>query len=125
MTTPREQRANSPSAAPATSPAGSPAPDAGVPGPDAGPRGPIRLHRRALWTAVRRSVREFNEDNAWDWAAALTYYGVLSIFPGLLVLVSLIGVVGTSSIQPASAENTSSPWSGPEPVRNSHRAPLR
>jgi hypothetical protein len=34
------------------------------------------------WSAVlKRTVKEFREDNVTDWAAALTYYGVLSIFP--------------------------------------------
>jgi membrane protein len=70
------------------------------PDPHAGPTSPIRLTRESLWTAAKRTVVEFNEDNAWDWAAALTYYGVLSIFPGLLVLVSLVGLAGRQSVQP-------------------------
>ena len=45
--------------------------------------------------AARRSLREFQEDNLRDWAAALTYYGIQSIFPGLVVLVSLLlGLLG-------------------------------
>jgi len=53
------------------------------------------------WAAAdKRSVREFKEDNLQDWAAALTYYGILSIFPGLLVLVSLLGLLGKSASQP-------------------------
>jgi membrane protein len=70
------------------------------PGPDAGPPSPTRLPRRALWTAIRRSAIEFERDNAWDWAAALTYYGVLSIFPGMVVLVSIVGLVRRSALQP-------------------------
>src|SRR5690242_3881060 len=70
------------------------------PPPTAGPRSPRYLGRRSLAAAVRRSFAEFNADNAWDWAAALTYYGVLSIFPGLLVLVSLIGLIHRSALQP-------------------------
>jgi len=50
--------------------------------------------------AVRRSLAEFDGDNAWDWAAALTYYGLLSIFPGLLVAVSIVGLVRPSSLEP-------------------------
>ncbi|TDB76426.1 YihY/virulence factor BrkB family protein [Micromonospora sp. KC723] len=47
------------------------------------------------WTAAaRRTVREFRDDSLVDWAAALTYYGVLSIFPGVLVLISLLGLLG-------------------------------
>jgi membrane protein len=45
-------------------------------------------------------VREFKEDDLTLLAAALTYYGVLSLFPALLVLVSVLGLVGTSGTQP-------------------------
>ena len=41
-----------------------------------------------------RTVREFREDNLTDWAAALTYYAVLSLFPGLLSLVAVLGLAG-------------------------------
>jgi membrane protein len=44
-------------------------------------------------------VREFQVDNLKDWAAALTYYSVLSIFPALLVLISLLDLAGPSTIQ--------------------------
>src|SRR4051794_8396356 len=47
------------------------------------------------WRAVfKRTVREIREDNITDWAAALTYYGVMSLFPMVLVLVALLGLVG-------------------------------
>jgi membrane protein len=49
---------------------------------------------------LQRTVREFREDNLTDWAAALTYYGVLSIFPALLLLVSGLGLVGQSATKP-------------------------
>jgi membrane protein len=55
------------------------------------------LGRRGWWGALKRTVKEFRRDNLTDWAAALTYYGVLSIFPGLLVLVSLLGLLGKST----------------------------
>ncbi|HEX2186059.1 MAG TPA: YihY/virulence factor BrkB family protein [Chloroflexota bacterium] len=51
------------------------------------------------WAAVKRTVREFQVDNLKDWAAALTYYSVLSIFPALVVLISLIDLAGRSTIQ--------------------------
>jgi membrane protein len=41
-----------------------------------------------------RTLREYKEDNLTDWAAALTYYSVLSIFPAMLVLVALLGLLG-------------------------------
>ena len=49
---------------------------------------------------LRRTIREFREDNLTDWAAALTYYGILAIFPMLIVLVSILGLIGTSATQP-------------------------
>jgi membrane protein len=55
------------------------------------------IGKKGWMGAVKRAVREFSEDNVTDWAAALTYYGVLSIFPGLLVLVSILGFLGPST----------------------------
>jgi membrane protein len=46
---------------------------------------------------LRRTWREFRADNCTDWAAALTYYGILSIFPAILALVSIVGLLGTSA----------------------------
>jgi membrane protein len=60
------------------------------------PESPARLDRGSWWAALKRTVREFKDDNLTDWAAALTYYAVLSIFPGMLVLVALLGLFGTS-----------------------------
>ncbi len=47
---------------------------------------------------LKRTVSEFREDNLTDWAAALTYYAILSIFPALIVLVSILGLAGDSAI---------------------------
>jgi membrane protein len=66
-------------------------------GPDEGPTSPTELSRHAWLAAGKRAVREFSTDAVSDWAAALTYYGILSIFPGLLVLVSALGLVGAST----------------------------
>jgi len=53
------------------------------------------------WIGVlKRTVREFSEDNLTDWAAALTYYAVLAIFPALIVIVSVLGLIGESVTQP-------------------------
>jgi membrane protein len=65
-----------------------------APSPDAGPDGPTELGRKGWFDALKRTFKEFSEDNISDWAAALTYYGVLSIFPGILVLVSILGLLG-------------------------------
>jgi membrane protein len=43
---------------------------------------------------LRRTFDEFQSDNLSDWAAALTYYSVLALFPMLIVLVALLGLVG-------------------------------
>src|SRR5829696_5884773 len=44
---------------------------------------------------LKRTVKEFSEDNLTDWAAALTYYGVLALFPALIALTSIIGLFTT------------------------------
>ena len=46
------------------------------------------------WATLKRTFREFQDDNLTDWAAALTYYAVLAIFPGLIVFVAILGLVG-------------------------------
>ena len=46
------------------------------------------------FATTKRAFKEFSEDNMTDWAAALTYYGLLALFPALIALVSLIGLVG-------------------------------
>ncbi|HWM64458.1 MAG TPA: YihY/virulence factor BrkB family protein [Solirubrobacterales bacterium] len=49
---------------------------------------------RRIFPALKRTVAEFRDDGLTDWAAALTYYGLLSLFPGLIALISIIGLVG-------------------------------
>jgi membrane protein len=58
------------------------------------PETPTDLEKRSWKNTLKRTVREFRDDNLTDWAAALTYYAVLSLFPGLIVFVALIGLVG-------------------------------
>jgi membrane protein len=71
---------------------------------------------------LRRVYAEFREDNLTDWAAALTYYGLLSLFPALIALVSLIGLVGdpetttrkvTEVIAEIGPESAAETFSGP------------
>ncbi len=85
----------------------------------------------SLFATLKRTVSEFSEDNLSDWAAALTYYGLLSMFPALIALVGLIGLVGdpastTSSITqivtkigPSSAAQT---FAGPIKSITAHKA---
>lgn len=43
---------------------------------------------------LRRAIYKFGANGASDMAAALTYFTVLSIFPALLAIVSLLGIFG-------------------------------
>lgn len=71
---------------------------------------------------LRRTFSEFKEDNLGDAAAALTYYGLLAIFPALVALIPLVGLVGNPTTitrelteivakvgSPASAQNLAGP----------------
>ncbi|MFF0175551.1 YihY/virulence factor BrkB family protein [Micromonospora profundi] len=63
-----------------------------------GARVPRRIRQLSLrtWRGVLvRSVRNFVTDNCSDWAAALTYYGVLALFPSTIVVVALVGLVSS------------------------------
>jgi membrane protein len=85
----------------------------------------------SLFAVLRRTVAEFSEDNLSDWAAALTYYGLLALFPALIALVGLIGLVGdpqsttntitqiVTKIGPASAAQT---FAGPIKSITSHKS---
>ncbi|MFF7533289.1 YihY/virulence factor BrkB family protein [Streptomyces bobili] len=61
------------------------------------PDEPSRLPRRSWMAVLKGTVKEFKDDELTDRAAALTYYGVLALFPALLVLVSLLGIAGKSA----------------------------
>jgi membrane protein len=50
--------------------------------------------RTGRWPTLKRAALEFQEDNMTDWAAALTYYGLLALFPALIALVSILGLFG-------------------------------
>jgi membrane protein len=76
------------------------------------PEGPEDLPRRSWWGVLKRTVREFKDDNITDWAAALTYYGILAIFPALLALISVLGLIGPSATQPL-IDNLSAVAPGP------------
>jgi membrane protein len=61
---------------------------------DGPPHGPTELSRPSWKAVLVRTVKEFQNDNLTDWAAALTYYAVLALFPGVIVLVALLGLLG-------------------------------
>jgi membrane protein len=85
----------------------------------------------SLFATLKRTVTEFSEDNLSDWAAALTYYGLLALFPALIALVALIGLVGdpasttktitqiVTKIGPSSAAQT---FAGPIQSITSHKS---
>jgi membrane protein len=96
---------------------------------ESGPTGVRRDHRpegagggSGIFATLKRTATEFMEDNLTDWAAALTYYGLLALFPALIAMASLVGLVGDpksttstlteiiTSIGPESAADT---FSGP------------
>jgi len=62
-----------------------------------GPDHPGELEGRSWWAILKRTVKEFQDDNLTDWAAALTYYGVMSLFPMLIALVAVLGIFGSES----------------------------
>ena len=79
---------------------------------------------------LRRTVREFREDNMTDWAAALTYYGLLSVFPALIAFVSIVGLVAdpkettqtlTEIVNDIGPESSADTFNGPIESLTSHR----
>jgi len=72
------------------------------PDPQAGPDNPAKLKGKGIFAALKRTFKQFGQDNISDWAAALTYYGILSIFPAALALVSILGMLssdGAATVQ--------------------------
>ncbi len=51
-------------------------------------------------STLTRTAQGYSKDKLPHWAAALTYYGILSLFPALLALISMLGLIGNSAIQP-------------------------
>jgi membrane protein len=64
------------------------------------PEKPSRLTGGSWAGVLARTVREFRRDNLTNLAAALTYYGILAIFPALIAVVSILGLIGHSATQP-------------------------
>ncbi|MFF4276491.1 YihY/virulence factor BrkB family protein [Streptomyces sp. NPDC001536] len=63
------------------------------------PDTPTDLPKHSWRAVLKGTVKEFKKDELTDRAAALTYYGILALFPALLALVSLLGIVGQSATQ--------------------------
>jgi membrane protein len=58
-----------------------------------GPENPTDLSKRSWLGTLKRTGKQFSHDNLTDWAAALTYYAVLSVFPAIIALISILGLV--------------------------------
>jgi membrane protein len=63
------------------------------------PDSPTDVSGKGWFATLKRTITEFKEDNLTDWAAALTYYGILAIFPALLAMVSILGLLGQDTTQ--------------------------
>ncbi|PPK64981.1 hypothetical protein V5P93_004274 [Actinokineospora auranticolor] len=57
------------------------------------PQGPTDLPKRSWWAVLRATVKESQRDDLLDWAAALTCYAVLSLFPAIPVLTSVLAML--------------------------------
>ncbi|HEY2272486.1 MAG TPA: YihY/virulence factor BrkB family protein, partial [Jatrophihabitantaceae bacterium] len=66
---------------------------------NASPGTPTDMPRSSWVNVLKRAVKQVQPDELPDRAAALTYYGVQSIFPGILVLVSILGMLSHSATQ--------------------------
>lgn len=73
---------------------------------------------------VKRTFREFSEDHSTDWAAALTYYGLLALFPALIALVSIVGFFFSAS-SVTSALNTIITSIGPKSAVETFKGPIQ
>ena len=58
------------------------------------PDSPTDLDKKSWLGVAKRAFSEFKDDNVTDWSAALTYYAVLALFPGIVVFVSLLSIFG-------------------------------
>ncbi|HSJ18227.1 MAG TPA: YihY/virulence factor BrkB family protein [Solirubrobacterales bacterium] len=84
-----------------------------------------------MFATLKRTATEFSEDNLTDWAAALTYYGLLSLFPALIALVSIVGLFGdpqsttqkvTDIVTQIGPESAAQTFSGPIESITSNRS---
>jgi len=76
------------------------------------------------WATLKRTASEFQEDNLTDWAAALTYYGLLSLFPALIAMVSLLGLFGDPRTTTAGLTEVITSI-GPESAAQTFEGPIR
>lgn len=77
---------------------------------------------RRTSATLKRTFKELQADRLMDWAAALTYYALLSVFPAAIAMVSLIGLFGdpetttealTDIIEEVGPEGAADTFAGP------------
>ena len=88
------------------------------------PQSPTDLPKRSWFGTGKRVVAGFRDDNLTDWAAALTYYAVLSIFPAFIALISILGLV----VDPATITRVVTDvvaQLGPESAVNTFKGPIQ
>ncbi|WP_082634228.1 YihY/virulence factor BrkB family protein [Arthrobacter alpinus] len=90
--------------------------DAPAPDDERKPDSPTQLPAKSWKYAGRRAVAKFSADGCTDLAASLTYYGVLSLFPALLALISIMGLVGQAEQTSALLLDLVSRAAGPDTV---------
>lgn len=71
----------------------------GLPDKDTPPESPTKLPKRKWLTVLKRAGKEYSGDNLGDTAAALTYYGILALFPGAIALLSILGFLSDNATQ--------------------------
>ncbi|MFF4968578.1 hypothetical protein [Streptomyces sp. NPDC001037] len=87
------------------------APEEAGPGPEVErrvPDAPTKLPKRSWGEVFKGTLKEFKGDELAVRAAALTQYGVLSLFPALPALVSLLGIDGKSATDKADRQRPAS-----------------
>jgi membrane protein len=87
------------------------------------PETPTDLGKRSWFGTLKRVVSEFRKDNLTDWAAALTYYAVLSIFPAFIAMISILGLVVDPATITRVVTDTVSQL-GPESAVNTIKRPI-
>src|SRR3954471_2933555 len=77
------------------------------------PDSPTELSGTSKKETFKRTFKEFSANEGTDKAAALTYYGIQALFPALIALVSVLGIIGPSATQPLIDNLKSAPIPGP------------
>jgi membrane protein len=87
------------------------------------PDSPTDLGKRSWFGTLKRVIAGFRDDNVTDWAAALTYYSVLSIFPAFIAMISILGLVVDPATITRVVTDTVSQL-GPESAVNTIKRPI-